>query len=451
MRMVGVLPAVIGTAAAAVAFVVPGASSGDPAEVERTAVPEQLASYSHLTGDVSDSPPGAAVALFQHGWGVEFLDFPQAVVLGAGGDVYRRVDVAEDRAGGETQGDPAPMLLSPDGTAVAVGDHDTDAPDIVVVDLVSGTTTTHPLPTGRSVVPLAWSYDGRTLVSLLTDDPTNPYSGERITGDLGMLDLTDGTAEVMDADGEATAVAFSIDGSELAVEERTAEVSRLSVVDLASGDRRDLEADGVLAGPTAWSPDGRLLATTTVRPSGAPPEVDDPGIPTGLAFVDATGRDGEVPPPLELPLPGAGRVLGWTEPDEVLLLLDVEGYDPCCGPDASTLSGVPLDGAEPRTLMRIADLQSYGVGRFQVASATVDDLRVTRPEDVDRGPWPLPWRGALALVVGLVAWLGSRALLRRRGAYGARAADDAPETDRPGATSAAGADEGATPVTGPPR
>ena len=41
-------------------------------------------------------------------------------VVGAVGDSYRRVDVAEERAGSETQGDPAPMLLSPDGTRVAV-------------------------------------------------------------------------------------------------------------------------------------------------------------------------------------------------------------------------------------------------------------------------------------------------------------------------------------------
>ena len=109
-------------------------------------MPRELAGYSYLTGSVSSSPPGPAVALFQHGYGVEFMDFPQAVVLGAGGDTYRRVDVAEGRAGAETQGDPAPMLLSPDGRYVAVGDHDTDDPDVAVVDLTTGETTTHALP-----------------------------------------------------------------------------------------------------------------------------------------------------------------------------------------------------------------------------------------------------------------------------------------------------------------
>lgn len=411
MRAVGGLSAVVGLGAAALVVVLTAAGATTPAGPGEVAVPEQLASYSHVTGSVSASPPGRAMALFQHGFGVELLDFPQAVVLGAGGDSYRRVDAAEDRAGAETQGDPAPMLLSPDGTKVAVGDHDTSSPDVVVVDLLTGATTNHALPTGRSVIPVAWSRDGRTLAHLLSPTPTNPYSGERITGDVGLLDLADDTTTVL-PEGEATAVAFSPDGSELAVEVVGPDGPRLSVVDLTGGARRDLEVDGVLAGPAAWSPDGRLLATTTVRPSGAPAGVTDPGIPTGLAFVDASGQDGDAPSAMELPFSGPGRVLGWTDAAEVVVLLAGPGDD-ASGPDAATLSSVPLDGAAPRTLMRVSDLQDYGVGRFQLASATVDDLRIVSPTDVDRGDWPLPLRGGLALLVGLLAWLGCRFVLRR--------------------------------------
>ena len=424
MRMVGGLSGVIGVGAAAVVLVLTATHRSAPAEPAEPAVPEQLAGYSHLTGSVSSSPPGAAVALYQHGWGVELLDFPQAVVMGAGGDVYRRVDAAEDRAGAETQGDPAPMLLSPDGTKVAVGDHDTDHPDVVVVDLLTGDTTTHPLPTGRSVLPVAWSRDGKTLAHLLSPAPTNPYTGERITGEVGVLDLDDDTTVVL-PDGGATAAAFSPDGAELAVERAGAyftDGARLSVVDLASGSARDVEAGGVLAGPTAWSPDGRLLATTTLEPSGTPAGVTDPGTPTGLSFIDPSGRDADVPAPLELPLAEAGRVLGWTGSDEVLVLLHVEDYDACCGPDAYTLSNVPLDRTSPGTLMEMSDLHSYGVGRFQLASATVEDLQVVRPSEVDRGPWPLPLRGGLAILLGLLAWLVSRTVLRRR--RGPTARDD---------------------------
>lgn len=411
MRGVGVA---VGVVAAVVVFVLTGPDDEAPPRPDGTSVPEQLADYSHVTGDVSDSPPGPAVALFQHGFGVELLDFPQAVVLGAGGDVYRRVDAAEERAGGETQGDPAPMLLSPDGTKVAVGDHDTQDPDVVVVDLLTGETTTHPLPTGRSVLPVAWSRDGSALAHLLSPTPSNPYTGERIAGEVGLLDLADDTTDVL-PDDHVTAVAFSPDGAELAVEQaETAGMgARLRIVDLTSGAERNLAADGVLAGPAAWSPDGRLIAITTLESHGAPAGVPDTGRPMGLAFVDASGRAGGVPMPVELPLSGAGRVLGWTDAGGVVTLLDVVAEDDCCGPESTTLSSIPLDGTEPRTLMRMDDLTSYGVGRFQMASATLGDLQVVDPSDVDRGALPWSWRVVLALILGLVAWLVARSVLGR--------------------------------------
>jgi dipeptidyl aminopeptidase/acylaminoacyl peptidase len=215
-------------------------------------------------------------------------------------------------------------------------------------------------------------------------------------------------------------VAFSPDGAELAVEQAATDSiadARLRVVDLATGVERDLATDGVLAGPAAWSPDGRLIATTTLESSGAPVGVPDPGLPTGLSFVDPSGRGSDVPSALELPLAGPGRVLGWTDAGEVVTLLDVEGYDPCCGPEAHTLSRVPIDGASPTPLTRIGNLQGYGVGRFQMASSLAEDLAVVDPDDVDRGPWPWLWRVGLASVVGLAAWLAARLVayvLRRR-------------------------------------
>jgi hypothetical protein len=419
VRLAAAVPPVLGLCASAVVFALGsglGSEPDRPDPGDDYSVPPELAGYSYLTGSVSSSPPGPAVALFQHGYGVEFMDFPQAVVLGAGGDTYRRVDVAEGRAGGETQGDPAPMLLSPDGRYVAVGDHDTDDPDVEVVDLTTGETTTYPLPQGRSVISTAWSNDGQSLAILLSSAPTNPYSGARIKGSVGILDLSSGTTDVMRERG-VTAVAFSPDGSALAVERSAENGAEIAILDSAG--KRLLEADGLIAGPYAWSPDGRLLAITTVDPSGAPPEVGDPGIPSGLSFVDVTGDGGDVPEPLELPLAGAGRVLGWSGPDEVVTLLDAGEGDPCCGSDTHTLSTVPLDGSQPRTLMRMSGLQSYGIGRFQLAGAAADHLQVVTPDSIDRGPWPMARRIILALLAGVAVWLVasicSRIVLRFRG------------------------------------
>jgi hypothetical protein len=402
-----------------------------------TALPSELAGYSHLTGTVSDSPPGPAAALYQHGFGVEFLDFPQAVVLGASGDTYRRVDAAEGRAGPETQGDPAPMLLSPDGTKVAVGDHDTNEPDVVVVDLGTGDTVTHRLPQGRSVVPVAWSRDGRQLAHLLSSAPTNPYRGEPIVGDVGVLDLQAGETTMLRQARDVRTAAFSPDGSRLAVQQDVATGEHVAVVDIASDTKRVLRADGELAGPASWSPDGRLLATTSVRPLRAIPGIRRPTTPTGLAFVDTTGLGGPAPAPLVLPLAPDGRVLGWSGPDRVLVLLTAQPdggeqeAGSCCGPDAYDLTSVPLDGDTTTPLMRISGLQDFGVGRFQLADATVGGLRVVTPADVDRGPLPLPLRGGAATLTGVVAWrLTRRAELRNRNRPGAEEAGRSPATTR---------------------
>jgi hypothetical protein len=410
--MAAAVPRVLALCAVATVFVV---GSGPGAEPDRPgagdySVPREMAGYSYLTGTVSASPPGPVVALFQHGYGVELMDFPQAVVLGAGGDTYRRVDAAEDRAGAETQGDPAPMLLSPDGRYVAVGDHDTEDPDVAVVDLTTGETTTHPLPRGRSVVPVAWSSDGQSMALLLSADATNPYAGGRIEGAVGVLDLASDTTDVLE--GEATAVAFAPDGATLAVERSGEEGRQLAIVDRAG--ERLVEAEGLLAGPSAWSPDGKVLAITTVDPSIAPAPAGDPGVPTGLSFVDATGAGGEVPEPLALPLSGPGRVLAWHGNDEVVMLLDGRN------PDEATLSGVPLDGSRSRTLMRIEDLGSYGVGRFQLASAAGGSLTVLDLVEVDRGPWPWPWRFATSLLAGLLAWIVAWMVVRLAGRVGRR-------------------------------
>ncbi len=310
-----------------------------------------MAGYSYLTGSVSASPPGRAVALFQHGFGVEFLDFPQAIVVGADGDVYRRLDEAEHRGGSESQGDPAPMLLSPQGTHVAVGDHDTGGADLAVVDLRTGDSTLYPLPAGRSIVPLAWSPDGKQVAYQFSAEPTNPYGGFPITGDVGLLDPQTGIAEALPGASNVKTAAFSPDGTELALQHGLLG-GTLEVVSLVGDSPRVVQAPGgELDGPAAWSPDGLLLATTEVDTCRYP-ELGRPcvGDRTEISFADATGQGRRVPDPLQVDAAGSNQVLGWTASNEVAVLTESKLTDTDPDPGTYWVTVVPLGGGDPRNL-----------------------------------------------------------------------------------------------------
>lgn len=387
------LPLALGTLAAALVLLplAAGATARDGAGP--VALPDKLAGYSYLNADVSNAPSGRTIALYQHGFGVEFMDFPQAVVLAADDDVYRRLGAAEDRGGAESQGDPGPMLLSPDGESVALGDHDTGDADLGVVDLTTGAVTWHALPVARSVIPIAWSPDSTEVAYLSRDEPTNPHSGTRLSGDLYVLDLESGVATSVPGDERALTAAFSPDGQQLAVQRTGGGTEALTIVDLSEETVRAFPADGQLNGPTAWSPDGRLLAMN---------------VQSGISFVDTTGVDGSAPIRLALDDATDPQILGWTAEREVALLESPHA-------DSARLAAHALDGRGLRDLMRMDDLGSYGVGRFQLATALTADAGVRAAGDPDRGPLPTPFRILLAAAVGLgVAGLTALVLHRRR-------------------------------------
>ena len=372
------LPAGLGVSAAVLVIlpIVGGAQARDSSGP--IAIPDRLAGYSYLTADVSSAPPGRVVALYQHGWGVEFLDFPQAVVLAADDDVYRRLGTAEKSGGPATQGDPGPMQLSPDGLFVAVGDHRTRHPDLAVVDLSTGKVASHPLEGARSVVPVAWSRDAQQLAYVTRVKPTNPYSGTSLAGDLHVLDLRSGDSRPVPGVRQVSAAAFSPDSRQLAVQGR----GGLSVVDLVGGTTRTLPGSDVLAGPAAWSPDGSLLAR--VGPGG------------GLRFVDPQGGE-DVPSALALSPgdPDSQPLLGWTGEREVAV------FNYIATDDAVTVSSYPLEGGAARELTRIGGMGSYGVGRMQLASALLKDAGTRAADDADRGPLPATFRVVLAIGIGL--------------------------------------------------
>jgi dipeptidyl aminopeptidase/acylaminoacyl peptidase len=354
-------------------------------------MPDRLAGYSYLTADLSNAPSGRALALYQHGFGVEFGDSPQAIVLAADGDVYRRLDAAEDRGGPATQGDPGPMLLSPDGLSVALGEHTTRDPRLGVVDLRTGVVTDHRLPGARSVIPLAWSPTEDQVAYLANDKPTNPYSGSGLEGALFVLDLRSGDSRPVPGVGQTRAAAFSPDGRLLAVQQQ----SGLVVVDLSTGTSHTPPRAGVLAGPAAWSPDGSLLAL-----AGSP----------GLIFVDpAAAARAEPAAELALDEPDRQQLLGWTGQREVAV------FTP--SGDVVRVVSFPLDARAPRELTEIGNQGSFGVLRMQLASSLLPDIAVRDAGRPDRGPLPSGFRVALAVVVGLTVAAATAAvlhLLRRR-------------------------------------
>ncbi|WP_028643953.1 TolB family protein [Nocardioides sp. URHA0020] len=407
MTRAGWLSLVLGVSAAAIVVVPLVGETGTRASTVGVSIPDRIAGYSLLTADVTDAPTGPALALYQRGLGVEFVDTPQAVVLAADDDAYRRVDAAEERSGPEDQGDPGPMLLSPDGSSVALGDHDTRDPDVGVVDLGTGHGTRYTLTGPRSVVPVAWSHDGSKIAYLAGRTPTNPHAGGPTVGELYLLDVDSGEVSSVPGVGRARTAAFSPDGRQLAVRPAGLGGGTLPIVDLATGTLRTVPADGVLTGPAAWSPDGELVAVSS---------------PAGLAFVAV---DGSAPGPAELELdhPQREQLLGWTGDREVAVL---DRSDP----DTARLVAHPLSGGPTRRLTRIDHLGTYGISHVQLASALLPQARLRPAGSAGYGPLPARFRFPLAVVIGL-AVAGVALLVLRRLLPGGRGRGRGRRSPRP--------------------
>lgn len=390
----------------------PQAEAGQPASL-----PTLFAGYSSATGSVSAAPPGRAIALYQQG-----SESAQDIVLSADRDAYRQLDLAyTHRAGGDAFGTPAPALLAPDGTRVAVGYFQGKSRGLSIQNLTTGHVTTHAVATpgddwGAGTVPLAWSARGDRIAFVATTG-FDPSASPRTAGDLGILELGTGRVRIALRDADVAAVAFAPDGTELVVQDPAR--GSLHVIGLDGTTRRvlDLPAGMGLPGPAAWSPDGRLIAVATTR-VGCPNQHDIGGTPGWCTaeetrFLDATGEHRPVPPPLTAAAGSRHQLVGWSAPNRVLLV--DEGSS-----GGTALVEARLDGGTRQLSAIPSDGGDSPAGTVQLATGLLGDLRVRSPLKPDRGPWPVLWRVGAAVAVTAGIWMSlaiaSRLVRRRRAA-----------------------------------
>lgn len=345
--------------------------------------------YSHLTADVEHAPIGRAVALYQQGMGVEFFDTPQALVLGADETATRRIGLATDRG---RHGDAGPMLLSPDGRLVIVGDLGDGQNDLALVDLSSGGVRRLQVPLPGEVHPLAWAPDGGTVAYSVGDG-------------LHLLDLATGASRSVPRTAGVDAAAFSPTAPEIAVQLRWGGPDVL-VFALDGARLRTLDMRGGSIGPNSWSPDGRLIA------------VEDDG--TTVGFVRADGA--LLKPPVVVPVPGAGgeyrgRFAGWAGSSRPVFMV---AAGTAGAPGRARLLATNLAGGEVRQLTKISThAGNEAVSSRHFAADLLPGAGVRPAGDWDRGPLPLWFRfGVVLAVAALSAWVvrfaGSWARRRER-------------------------------------
>lgn len=185
--------------------------------------------------------------------GVWFLTFSaDARLLGSsGGDgsvrlwstadhtLLREIDPVSDKPNG--------LALSPDGSQVAVGSGDQP---VQVFDTDTGEEITT-LEGGGPQPTLAWSPDGRTLAtSYATTGPTRFWD-------------TETWAETSTLPESATSIAFAPDSAKVAI--TVTHDASVRVVDLGSGEVRELTGHEKPPGSVLFSPSGELAYSLSVE------------------------------------------------------------------------------------------------------------------------------------------------------------------------------------------
>jgi hypothetical protein len=221
--------------------------------------------------------------------------------------------------------------LSPNGRLLATDNSVQGADDSVeggfaVLDLTTGAVRTYPVDGS----PVAWSPDGRSVL-------VGAAPGGRSAGGLRLVRVAFGQVRDFSLAVEDDAVAFSPDGGRLAVQ-----VGRsIWIVDVATAERRELRASigelRRLAGPGAWTPDGRLALV----------DAAEPGL--RIIYLDVESGAEVTGPPLDPVTGSALRLLGWQADGDAVVAV----YQPPRPPvlvkphDVAWVSGVQLLALRP--------------------------------------------------------------------------------------------------------
>jgi hypothetical protein len=344
------------------------------------AFPEEVAPYAWWTPPLSGGDIDAAVMLYQNGYGVEFLDDPQAVLLASDGSTYRRHSTSESLAGPADQGDPAESVLSPDGsTIVTAGLHGRGV--VTVTTLATGVTTDVAVGDRLNAIPVSMNEAGSVLL-LTSEAEMSPLLDVdfRLHGDLVRLDLGSGRVTHYPSLTDVSAAALSPDGSRIAAD--TAD--GIVVVDSDASSRQDvtLPRRDVRLDGDAWAPDNRRLA---VFGSDGLTLVD---VATDAAVTTVTAAPGLF-----------GSVVGWRD-SETVLLHATDGT----GSNTSAFSWVDVSSGTVDTFSTYTpDLTGAALGGVDLARNLVPSIEV-RSLPVDRGWPPTVLVLLVAAGIGLLAW-----------------------------------------------
>ncbi|PRY67304.1 hypothetical protein B0I08_107200 [Glaciihabitans tibetensis] len=345
--------------------------------------PSTVAAYDWWTSGLSASEMDAAIAMYRNGVGVEFFDAPQAVVLASDGSTYRRLGVSEELTIADDQGDPAPSVLSPDGTFVVVGNAGGGS-EVTVATLRDNSQRSLDIGNGRAAVPVSIRADGKQVLLLVSTGSLSRYTDYtfRLHGALVSLNLDTGAVREYATLTDVNSAALSPDGARIVADTGDGIV----LVDVADGSAQLLDVpviDAPYIDGDAWSPNGQRLAFLSgnelhiVAVSEAQPV--HRAIPlTGIEF---------------------GTAIGWRDDTSVLLHTsdDPEG-------NRSSFSWVDTESGDTERFSEYTpNFTGAALGSADFARDLVS-VMVVADRPADRGFLPLGVNSALALALGFVVW-----------------------------------------------